>query len=238
MREGTCEFLCVGQVDALVWGVGVGLGSDESESNDARVGEHLVELSKKRDGASHSVALALCTIIEVSAGLKDSILEPRLHLFHAPSLSVVVASQCYFGVVWDVFSEFFLQNLSHVICIGVWSKSHGNLDTCACSAHITTGSTRGYAISTCDRDVGAPGVVQVHLRQIVLLKALNALMDPILLVHGVAAHLSHCLCLLSGPVRNWCLEFVCADPSFVVIDAVEKFSNDSEGLWQNTTKLA
>ena len=64
---GVVGVLGVGEVDAFVDSVRVGLGSDETESHNERVGVHLVEFGEERNRATHSVSARVHAIEEVFA---------------------------------------------------------------------------------------------------------------------------------------------------------------------------
>ena len=55
MRKSFRQFLGVGEVDAFVNGVCIGLGSDQAEGTDERVGVHLVEFGEEGNRAAHAV---------------------------------------------------------------------------------------------------------------------------------------------------------------------------------------
>lgn len=105
MRESLGELLGVGEVDALVGGVGVGLGSDETESKDEGVWVHAVELSEEGDRATHTVGASVLSIEEVASCSLDAALEPLGLVFHAPALAGVASLDSDLGIVGDVSGQ-------------------------------------------------------------------------------------------------------------------------------------
>ena len=105
MRESLGELLGVGEVNALVGGVGVGLGSDETESKDEGVWVHAVELGKEGNGATHTVGTSVFSIEEVAACFLDAAFEPLGLVFHAPALASVATLDGDLGIVGDVSGQ-------------------------------------------------------------------------------------------------------------------------------------
>mgnify|MGYP001626791205 CR=1 FL=1 len=105
MRESLGELLGVGEVDALVGGVSVGLGSDETKSKDKGVWVHAIELGKEGDRATHTVGASVFSIEEVASCSLDAAFEPLGLVFHAPALASVASLHSDLGIVGNVSGQ-------------------------------------------------------------------------------------------------------------------------------------
>ncbi len=126
--KGLSKLFGIGKVDALVGGVGVGLGSDETESKDEGVWVHAVELGKEGNRATHTVGTSVFSIKEVAACFLDAAFEPFGLVFHAPALASVATLDGDLSIVGDVSG----QDLDEFgLCLGGlgggW-ESHRKLD--------------------------------------------------------------------------------------------------------------
>lgn len=182
----------------------IGIRTYQTEGTDLGGWVHLLQLGKEWNRTSHAIRFGLLTIIEVCTRLLDGVVKPAVELLPAPSLAVMATVNCDFGIVGDILLQFLLDDSVRFARVLVWRKP-------AREAH---GSTRAAYIAglckvreaTCPRDrkVGPPSVVQVQLGEVLLVATLYALMDFVLLVHGITSKSCHEFCLFCGPCWDLC----------------------------------
>jgi hypothetical protein len=118
------EALGVGKVDGLIGGMSVGLGSEETESNDEGVGVETTELGEERNRSSHAVASVVFTVVEVLGSGVDRIVEPRSGVLHAPSISIVVTLDFNLAVVGHISRQLGSDSLGSNLSIHVGRQTH------------------------------------------------------------------------------------------------------------------
>jgi len=149
--QGAGETLSVVEVDALIGSVGVGLGSNETESDDLAVRVHLTELGQERNGTAHAVRASIFAFIEVSTGGLHAIHEPVVEGVHAPSLSFAVIYASDFSVVRNVFGQLLLDGGTSIIGVNVRGKSARQTDTGRRTNNVTSNVDLRKSSSTSDR---------------------------------------------------------------------------------------
>jgi len=238
VTESGGELLGVGEVNALVGGVGVSLGSNETESKDLSLGVHLSELGKEGDGATHTVGAGVFTVPEGFSSIGKDFLNPRLGLGHAPALAGVASVESDLAVVRHVLGEFLSDSIGGLLGVHVGWESHGDTHAGGGADNVSGLGDFGKTVGTSDGKVGRPGVVQVHLDKVVLVDHLDTLVNIVFSVHAGSAQVSHSLGFLFGPLGNLSSECLEGLASLGVIESVEELTHNAESLGDDATDFS
>lgn len=237
MGKGAGQLLGEGEVDALVRGMGVGLGTNETEGDDLAVRVHLAELSEEGDRSSHAVRAGLLAVPELGTSFHDAFFEPGGKLSHAPSLSLTLRSASDLGVVWDISGQKLGNSGVSIIGVDLGRKSDGETHGGGGTANVTSGLDSGESSSTSDGHVGSPGVVEVHLVDTLLVHACDTFANVVLFVHLGSGKLSHEFGFSLESLGDLAVEFLTAHAGLRIVNTIEESTHDSHGLGYNTTDL-
>lgn len=223
-------------MDHFVWSVRVGVWTQEAEGHDLRLGEHLLELGQEWDGAAHAVGTGWLAIPEGSTGILDRLVEPWGQFLHAPSGTGVAAVDGDLGTVWGICGQSVSHNLFSFLWVHGWRQSHGNSGTGRGSDDITGHGDWWKTFSSSDGHIWVPNIVQVHLAD-VLFVVLASLNDSVFFAKLVSSQFGHELGLGFLPLWKIHVQGLDDFAGLGVIKSVEQLSQDSEGLWNNSTDL-
>lgn len=235
MGEGAGQLLGVGEVDALIGSVSVGLGTDETKRHDLSLGVHLLELGKEGDRSTHSVRASLLSVPESSSSFHDTFEEPGVEFTHAPSLSLSLGSAGDLGVVRNIRGQEVSDCLVGIVGYDLRGKSDGETHGGHWTAHITSGLNWGKSTSTSDGHVSSPGVVEIHLVDTIFTHALDTVVYIVLLVHTVSTKLCHELSFLFEELGDLALQSLTAHAGLRVVNAIEEGTHDTGSLGYNAT---
>lgn len=238
MGKGTGQFLGEGEVDALIGSVSVGLGTDETESDDLANGVHLLELGEEGDRSSHTVRASILAIPELSSSLHDTLCEPGAEFSHAPSLSFTLRSANDLGVVRNIGGQKFGDSSVSVIRVNFRRESDGETHGGGRTANVTSSLNSRESSSTGDGHVGSPGVVEVHLVDTFFVHAIDTFTNVVFFVHFRSAQFSHEFSFGLESLGDLAVECLATHASLRVINTIEEVTHDTHSLGYDSTNFA
>lgn len=221
-------------MDHFVWSVRVGVWTQETEGNDLRLREHLLELAQEWDRAAHAVGSGWLAVPEGGTGILDCLIEPWGHFLHAPSGTGMAAVDSDLGTIWWVRCQSISHNLFSLLWVHGWRQSHRNSGTSRCSDDITGHGNRWKTISASDGHIWVPNIVQVHFANVFVV-VLGSLNDSVFFAKLVSSQFGHELGLGFLPLWKFNVQGIDDFTSFGVIKSIEQLSQDSEGFWNDST---
>ena len=123
VRHTHSESLSVFEVNAFVGSMRIRMRSQQSQSDNESLWIQASKLGQEWNGTSHTIATVVSSFIEMLRSAVDALVQPRLRLFHAPAVTVVVSLDFHFTVVWNVFSKFCPNSIRCNLTVHVWRQA-------------------------------------------------------------------------------------------------------------------